>query len=157
MGYMHIQAEQAATLASDITVAWLAGILEGEGCFEYQCSPGIKLGMTDRDIVERVSLALGRNRVRGPYQYHGNKKPVFYTEIWGSSAIAWMRRLLPLMGERRSAKITAHIARWEVAPTKGHKLGSGMTALCHPEKPHYAHRKCRECYRRDRYQRGLGR
>jgi hypothetical protein len=135
---------------------WLAGLLEGEGCFTYSCSPGIQLGMTDRDVVERVARLLERH-VRGPYQYKANRKPVYYTEVWGIEAINLMGQLRPLMGARRAKKIWEIQQRWAKAPGKGHKLGTGAVAQCHPKLRHYAAGMCRNCYRRDRYKNGLSR
>jgi hypothetical protein len=135
--------------ASDLY--WLAGLLEGEGCF---CSPGIKLGVTDRDVVVRVARILERH-VRGPYKY--GYKPVYYTEIWAGPAIDWMRKLLPLMGRRRAAKIRSIVARWKKAPGKGHKKGTGARPRCHPNRRHYAFFMCRSCYRKNKWARGLPR
>ncbi len=146
-----------AEFSDEIAVAWLAGLIEGEGCFSYGVSPGIRVGMTDRDVVDRVSAILGRNHVRGPYRYRANKKPVFYTEVWGADAIAWMRRLLPHMGERRSKKIGTILERWVAAPGKHHALGTGRATECHPEETHYADGKCRSCYRKKRWACGLPR
>jgi len=139
---------------SDTDLAWLAGLLEGEGCFCYQCSPGIKLGMTDKDVVSKVANLLGR-WVRGPYRYRTNKKAVFYTEIWSHEAIWWMKKLLPYMSVRRSAKIKEIVERWELAPDKGHKLDTGAVSNCHPDRKHYANGFCRACYKRDRRSKGL--
>lgn len=135
---------------------WLAGLLEGEGCFCYQCSPGIKLGMTDKDVVERVAKLFGRH-TRGPYKYKANKKPVYYTEVWGAEAISLMEKVFPHMGHRRAMKINEIWERWQKAPGKGHKLGTGARPTCHPKLKHYAFGMCRSCYRKDKYKNGLSR
>lgn len=135
-------------MTSTKDICWLAGILEGEGCFCYQCSPGIRVGMTDKDIIERIASLIGHN-VRGPYKYRVNKKPVYYTEIWGSKAISWMMTLYCLMGNRRKERIKEIVTRWRLAPTKAHKLGTARVNDCgHTDRKHYAHGLCRSCYKK---------
>src|SRR5207249_8812998 len=93
---------------SDQDFYWLAGLLEGEGSF----SPGppsapnsitMRLAMTDADVVARVAALWGvsyhevqkeRCRIRG-------WKPIFFAHLRGKRAADLMRRLQPLMGERR--------------------------------------------------------
>lgn len=147
MGYLSIKSND---------LHWLAGILEGEGCFCYSCSPGIRMGGTDKDVVDRIGQLLGRH-TRGPYKYKANRKSVFYTEIWGSNAVVWMKLLYKLMGTRRKQKITEILSRWNKAPTKAWKAGTGETPNCHPKRRHYAFRLCRSCYRKDKYKKGLPR
>lgn len=67
---------------------WLAGLLEGEGCFTYSGStPMVQLQMTDKDVVERASLllkgSLGR-RTRETY----TGKIAWFTQLSGSKC--WM-------------------------------------------------------------------
>ncbi len=136
---------------------WLAGLLEGEGCFCYYASPGIQLVMTDRDVVERAAALLDRH-VRGPYQQPGNRKATYHTDLWGENAIGWMKKLKPLMGARRTSKIEEILSRWGNAPGRAHKSGTGLTPQCeHPEREHYAFGLCRSCYRKDKYKQGLPR
>lgn len=86
---------------------WLAGLLEGEGCFRFSDSnsPVVTVHMTDRDVVGRASLLLG-GTLRGPYTREGNRKPQWKVTICGDRAMTMMRTLCPLMGSRRAAKIT---------------------------------------------------
>ena len=133
-------------MTSKLDIGWLAGFLEGEGHFAYDCSPGIRLGSTDKDIVERTSYLLGGNHIRGPYQYRINKKPVYYTEIWALRAICWMMTIYPLMGIRRKQRIKEIIERWKKAPTKANRYRVKLIPKCHPERRHFAHGLCRPCY-----------
>ena len=128
-------------------IAWLAGLLEGEGCFTYQCSPTIRVGMTDKDVVQRIAALFGRH-VRGPYKYRDNMKPVYYTEVNGAVAVDWMQTILGFMGKRRSVKIREVLKKWDAAPTKAHKIGTGNVAECHPHRRHYAFGLCSACYKR---------
>lgn len=90
---------------TDRDLFWLAGLLEGEGCFDLHRGryPRIRLGMTDRDVVGRAATLLG-GRVRltlrpAPVQ------ATWHVEISGTKAAEMMRVILPYMGARRSAKI----------------------------------------------------
>lgn len=98
---------------ADVDAAWLAGLLEGEGCFTGKGgSLAIQLNMVDRDVLERVAKIVGAKRVRGPYRYSGRptSQPYYSWTLYGESARAVMRRILPFMGARRSAKIRSLLA-----------------------------------------------
>lgn len=112
--------------------AWLAGILEGEGCFRVQrksLSPSsssgtrdqlvVSLKMNDRDIVEAATDIMS---AAGIVEDNPNtapsviaRKAVTTTTIpWGTTyGVAWrgqkaenvMRRVYQYMGVRRKAKI----------------------------------------------------
>lgn len=84
---------------------WLAGLLEGEACFDLHRGkyPRIRLGMTDRDVVGRAATLLG-----GKVRLSLKPRPqaaMWHVEVSGAKAVALMRRVLPFMGARRSAKI----------------------------------------------------
>ena len=88
---------------------WLAGLLEGEGCFhnrsERYFSPLIQLIMTDADVVIRAAKAMNAHKVvRGKQDSRGGK-PLFRVNVYGTTAANLMQKLLPHMGERRSNKI----------------------------------------------------
>ena len=84
---------------------WLAGLLEGEGCFDLHRGryPRIRLGMKDRDVVGRAATLLGA-RVRVTF-HPAPKAAMWHTEISGAAALDLLTALLPHMGVRRSAKI----------------------------------------------------
>jgi len=132
---------------------WLSGILEGEGCFCYYLSPGIRVGSTDEDIVHRIAKYF-QKKVHGPYKYKTNKKSFYYVDIWGIEAINWMKRLYPLMGIRRKEKIKEIINKFKIAPTKGHLKGTGAIPNCHPRRKNYAFKLCRSCYRKMKWKKG---
>ena len=83
---------------------WLAGLLEGEGCFAFNRTPKITIAMTDEDIIQRVSI-LFNTSYRALPQRHEGYKTVYRTEVFGERAISLMLAILPNMGTRRSAKI----------------------------------------------------
>lgn len=98
---------------------WVAGLLEGEGSFLLATTkqrghtyfhPRIDLTMTDEDVVARASAVLGGTYRRVRYadilRADGyNRKPCWKCSIYSGNALKWMKRLMPLMGERRRAKI----------------------------------------------------
>lgn len=94
---------------------WLAGLLEGEGCFSPTCrgfrsiNPRVTLDMTDLDVIERASRAWpGASEVRTT-EHEGRKTS--HRLVWqGEPAILLMRSVLPDMGKRRGEKILAVIA-----------------------------------------------
>jgi hypothetical protein len=86
------------------TCGWLAGLLEGEGCFAFNRTPKISLSMTDQDIIQRVADMWGKPVYDVPPRKEG-WKPVYRVEVFGQQARDIMLMLQPLMGARRSAKI----------------------------------------------------
>jgi hypothetical protein len=104
----------------EIQTAWVAGYLEGEGCFfwiTYQTEkygpyhyPRIACSSTDRDVLEQLAEYTGVGRVWGP-QDRGPNKPIWHwTVSKGKEAAALMRALYPYMGQRRRAKIDEVLA-----------------------------------------------
>jgi hypothetical protein len=101
---------------------WLAGLLEGEGTFlagppSAPRSPAIQFWMTDRDVVERAAsmLEAGVMKVR-PRKKHW--KMTYAVRVRGPRAVVWMKRLRPLMGERRRAQIDRAIASYAPDPRR---------------------------------------
>jgi len=87
-----------------LELAWLAGLMEGEGCFAFGTSPKITISMTDKDVMEKAALLMVApcRRINRPTI---TGKDVFRAELYGNPAIVLMEKLLPFMGERRSTKI----------------------------------------------------
>ena len=101
---------------------WLAGLLEGEGSFlrhrgghDGQRCPAIRVQMTDRDVVERIAAMWGVSVVALGKRFD-HHKPVFCVKTSGYRGADWMRRLRPLMGERRKGQIDAALEGW--VPTR---------------------------------------
>ncbi len=101
-----------------LETAWLAGLLEGEGCFtlhpERPHIPArafiqLYVGMTDEDVVLRAAELIG-GKVNVRQRHSGdsfpNAKPLFFTSVAGQKAEDVMRAVQPFMGSRRKAKIT---------------------------------------------------
>ena len=85
-------------------LAWLAGYLEGEGCFRhrviYRCASKIMVSSKDEDVLRRAASLL-----RDDAKIWQLSSGLWCTEVSGKRAIELMRLLLPLMGKRRGAKI----------------------------------------------------
>lgn len=97
-------------------IAWLAGLLEGEGSFvsrKENGDPRIMLDMTDRDVIDRAAALLGVNHigVRNPGLRH--HKHVYIIRLSGDKAAAWMMTLYSYMGQRRRHDMKAVLKRWE--------------------------------------------
>jgi hypothetical protein len=94
-----------------VEIAWLAGLLEGEGYFCMSArSLLIVVNMTDRDIIERAAML-----VRG-HVYHfpttGHRKPIWRAEISGRRAAGWMMAIYHLLGRRRREQVRQALFGW---------------------------------------------
>lgn len=146
-------------MVTTIEIAWLVGLMEGEGYFAHTShSLAMRLAMNDEDVVRRAARLL-----RGPdYSPSARLLPSgklsWYVDVNGKTAAQWMMTLYPLMGERRQAKIRASLALWRIQPGVGQynrlrthcKRGHEFT----PEntRPYISRigtlcRQCRECDR----------
>lgn len=96
----------------DLDLAWLAGLLEGEGCF-YWCRsyagganhPAMEVTMTDLDVVERASRLLGNRAIRKVKPASDRHQVQYRVRLRGAAAREVMQMILPHMGNRRSARI----------------------------------------------------
>ena len=122
-------------------IFWLAGILEGEGCFSYKRTPNIQLSMTDRDIVARVSNLTG-------FAMYSDKRPnrkrAYRTNVTGARAAGWMMTLYSLMGKRRRVKIKQCLSAWRLAPNRPKEAPK----LCQHAKRVHGKGLCGVCYNR---------
>ena len=101
---------------TSIELGWIAGILEGEGCFRIQdrC-PDIYLGMTDQDTVLKMRNLMDKAQaVNIRYESHERNKPQYILHISSKRAVEWMMTLYPLMSIRRKAKIREVLATWRI-------------------------------------------
>lgn len=94
-------------------IHYVAGLLEGEGCFSFYKTPKISLGMTDKDIIIKVSNIIYPNCNIEHIREEGNRKDIYRFALYGAGAIQWMMTLYPLMGERRKARIKEIISIWK--------------------------------------------
>lgn len=110
-GTLDIKRRNPILSISEAEIAWLAGLLEGEGSFfmsrfgEYQY-PMIVVSMTDQDVIERVARIFGTAIYPQKLdKRYPNGKRAYRVSTTGHKAIGLMEQLLPWMGERRSQKI----------------------------------------------------
>lgn len=101
-------------------IAWLAGLLEGEGCFYAGTRKvgdatyrrvALQLLMTDLCPVKRAADLMRVPWVKSKRITKGGK-PLYRTNAHGRKAAQWMMTLYPLMGERRQAKIRECLDVW---------------------------------------------
>lgn len=102
-------------------IGWLAGLLEGEGCFSLSQDreyiyPVVRLQMTDEDVVRQAAFFM-QTPVHGP-RTNGRWKPVFSTTAWHARAVGVMYTVYTFMCSRRKAKIVDLISRWKVEPSR---------------------------------------
>lgn len=95
-------------------IQWLAGLLEGEGCFTraHPGMPRIECEMTDEDTITRVSHYLGAKYFEVTKWKKHQTKPTFRVQIAGTLAVQWMMTLYTLMGIRRRARIAELLREW---------------------------------------------
>lgn len=96
---------------TDAELHWLAGLLEGEGCFTPWVSPTTKkatarlsISMVDEDVISRVAVLLNRTYYKKT-RSADREQQQYRVEIKGKKAVEIMEILLPLMGQRRQARM----------------------------------------------------
>lgn len=101
-------------------IAWVAGLLEGEGCFQNhptQVTPRVVLSMSDRDTVERYAATVGAT-AKILIRNFATKKTAFVSTISGRLAVGWMMTIFPLMSKRRQSKIKEVVSKWREKPAR---------------------------------------
>jgi hypothetical protein len=140
-------------------VAWLAGLLEGEGTFAYRnCGPRISVAMTDRDVIERAEKLLksawdtGReSRIYELPVKDRMTKPGYVSVVTHTRAAAWMMTILPFMGARRAEKIRSVLGQWRESKA----YVKGRKPSCHPDRAHEGEGLCKSCYNGKHYPKSL--
>ena len=107
-------------MADPLELAWLAGLLEGEGSFlrgppSSRRLPAIRVAMNDRDVLERVASLWG-SRLATIAPRRDGWAVSYSLNIRGANAVAWMHALRPLMGTRRQAQIDRAVASYAPPP-----------------------------------------
>lgn len=95
------------------TISWLAGLLEGEGCFDVRGAKGnrrpclrVRLGMVDEDVVLCASGFFGGSTVRASSRPARPREKTMYYIGWnGAKAEDAMCAVRPFMGKRRSRRV----------------------------------------------------
>ena len=109
-------------------LAWVAGLLEGEGSFIMTPghSPTATIQMNDLDIIHRMA-SMWDGPVYGPYHYVKNHG-IYRTSIHGKRAVGWMLTLYAFLGVRRRGQIAAVVNRWKQSK-RNPALRTGSTRL----------------------------
>ena len=110
----NVAATDTSSVSDKVTAehdnAWLAGLLEGEGCFSNNGgSIYVSLQMTDKDVVERVAMLCGTTAVFQPSESE-KWLPIYRCVVYSHRAEIVMRKILPWMGARRTARIQECLA-----------------------------------------------
>ena len=119
---MSVRGEDVRDLDEAHAVAWLAGLLEGEGTFSVVrestdvAYPQIKLEMCDENTVARAAQLIGAPSLRRREAQQEGWNPTYVAVITGQAAAVWMRRLRDLMGARRRGAIDTALREYH--PTR---------------------------------------
>jgi hypothetical protein len=105
---------------SVMDIAWLAGLIEGEGCISLRMNdrgyarPTVAVSMTDLDVLERAHRVSGLGTIK-PRKW--NNKPAHWKDAWiwsisgRDDLYALLVAIYRFMGKRRGARIM-EIVRW---------------------------------------------
>lgn len=125
----------------DTDWAWLAGIIEGEGCIgvdnKGRRTGGINVTMTDEDIVRRLYENFG-GRLRGPSVPKNSKhKPVWYWTVGKKEHVKPILLVIrPYMGQRRGSRIDELLELYA-------QLEKEQSTFQHGTRRGYDHFKCK--------------
>jgi hypothetical protein len=141
-------------MAPEIDIAWAAGLFEGEGSCgfrmrRHELRPFVKLGMTDRDVVERFVSIVGVGNVTTTHR--PPDKRMWHWSIGGKDDCCRVLGLLwPYLGERRKERALEVLERtsmlrgktdWLSYCRRGHELSSRNVYI----NPATGRPKCRIC------------
>jgi hypothetical protein len=103
--------ERSSSAATMIDIAWLAGLVEGEGNISVNGrSFTIRIKMTDHDVILRASNLLGGKVYPSPVPK--NRRPQWLTQVKGATAAGWAMTLYPWLGVRRRQQVRDAVAHW---------------------------------------------
>lgn len=111
---------------SELNIAWLAGLFEGEAQFGLDLrpqkryinsnappAPFIKIAMVDEDVIAHVASLLNKNYF-SPSRLTVTNKKVYVCHISDRKTLIYLLpKLLPYMGKRRKEKIIEAIKELE--------------------------------------------
>lgn len=95
---------------------WLAGLLEGEGCFASSGSyPHVSVHMCDRGVVARAAALMGARSVREATRERDRAagwSRSYVASVVGARAAVLMRELRPLLALRRGTDVDCVLAAY---------------------------------------------
>lgn len=87
-----------------VDAAWLAGLLDGEGCFDApRGNPRVRVKMSDLDVVLRAASLLNATT---HHEIVEGRKPLLVAQTTGERAVEALTDILPFLGSRRTARAT---------------------------------------------------
>lgn len=113
---------------SETQIAWLAGLIEGEGCINFNGKNGVTLtiAMTDQDIINKVQSITGVGKIYLGKKNQDNRKVVYSWQLRIKQELELLFPLLiPHMGERRTHKINEAIIRLQNNSGKNNPIEHG--------------------------------
>lgn len=139
----------------DLTIAWLAGLFEGEGNMSIAKNGGTRLTirMTDRDVIEKVDAIFPSTKIQIVDQGPAHWKRQYAWRISQPDTVREiLNLLLPWFGERRAAKAREVLNHLDNRPGNNHwgkithcKQGHEFTPENTYYRPGTTHRRCRAC------------
>lgn len=100
---------------TDVQVAYLAGIYEGEGSCAITAGRAIRVEivMTDQDVVHNICNITGLASVRIVAPRGENYKTPYRWSIGSADAVAFLEAIMPWLGARRQQRATDAIQNWK--------------------------------------------
>jgi len=95
-------------MATDVELAWVAGILEGEGTFRVTDagSTQVTAEMADLDVLQKIQRVLGFGTIGNERKRGENRRTTWTFCVSGRRDIEQLlNAILPYMGERRTKQI----------------------------------------------------
>lgn len=95
---------------TEVEVAWVAGILEGEGCWTTKSAHGttwwIAVRMTDQDVVQRLAELTGIGTLCPEPPQRPGAKPSWSWRVAAKPHREWLTlKVWPWLGQRRRARV----------------------------------------------------
>lgn len=139
------------TADTDSRVAWLAGLLDGEGSFltarfDNYKYPQVQMTMCDRDVLDRAMTLMPGSRIYLVTDKRAAQRG--WSDSWmvranGAAAATVMRAVLQWMGSRRTHAINRSLAAWRPIRTAPQR-SSCIVPGCH--RRHAARGLCNTHY-----------
>jgi hypothetical protein len=139
---------------TEIEIAYIAALLEGEGTFLRKgFCPIIQLGMTDLDVIEKAAriINIRDRKIHASDDKRPNHKIKHVICVAGRDAMKWMKLIRPHMCSRRGMEIDGIINAIAIA-RPFYELGSNFCKRGHSIKnpwEYFQHsdggRRCKRC------------
>jgi len=106
-----------------IQTAWLAGILEGEGCFTVDSRNRVRINcnMTDFDVIRKIKEITGCGTIHED-EFEDKKNRLVWRVSNVKQAHSICKQILPFMHQRRSKRIKKMIKTCERAKENSNTL-----------------------------------